>query len=123
MPRLKNTFAHILVCDHKHCLKRGARESMKELRTSLRENDLRRAVLVTTVECLDQCDNGPVMCVYPDGVWYGEVDGECARGIVEEHLLRGRTVDRHVLYDMLDARAGRPSLKEIAGDAADDGDD
>ncbi len=123
MPRLKNTVAHILVCNHKHCLKRGARESTKELRATLKEHGLRRAVLVTTVECLDQCSDGPVMCVYPDGVWYGEVDGECARRIVEEHLLRGHTIDRHLMHDIAQARANCPLLKEMDEEAAASGAD
>jgi (2Fe-2S) ferredoxin len=116
MSRLKRAIAHILVCDHKHCLKRGARESMKELRTTLREHELRRSVLVTTVECLDQCNDGPVVCVYPDGIWYREVDGECARRIVEEHLLHGRTIDRHVMHDMAQARAKCPLLADLNKD-------
>lgn len=120
MPRLKNTLAHILVCSHKHCLKRGARESMKELRTALREHELRRSVLMTTVECLDQCSDGPIMCVYPDGVWYREVDGECARRIIEEHLIGGRTVDRHVMHDMAEARASNSLLKETNNPGEED---
>ncbi len=117
MSRLKKTVAHVLVCNHKHCIRRGARESMKELRGCLKEHGLRRSVMVTTVECLDQCSNGPVMCVYPDGAWYGEVDEECARRIVNEHLLRGRTVDRHLLHDMAEAQTEYPIRKD--GDEAE----
>jgi len=109
MSRLNKSVAHILVCDHKHCIKRGARECIKQLRTSLREHGLRRSVVVTTVECLDECDDGPVVCVYPDGIWYRDVDENCARDIIEQHLIRNRLVSRHVMYDMAEARANLSS--------------
>jgi len=54
--------------------------------------------MVTKVKCLDQCGQGPIMAIYPDGVWYGGVDEECARGIVAEHLGKGRTVEANVLH-------------------------
>jgi len=108
MSRLKKTVAHILVCNHKHCLKNGARDSIKELRGTLREHELRRFVMVSTVECLDQCSHAPVMCVYPDGVWYKEVDSTTARAIVEEHIVRGQIINRHLLHDIKDARENHP---------------
>jgi len=37
------------------------------------------------------------MVVYPDGVWYGGVDEECAREIVTEHLEKGRIVEKRIL--------------------------
>ena len=57
-------------------------------------------VMVTKVKCLDQCGRGPVMVVYPDGVWYGRVDETAARRIVAEHLTEGRAVEEKVLHDM-----------------------
>lgn len=44
--------------------------------------------------CLDQCEHGPMMVVYPEAVWYGNVRPEDAREIFEEHLLAGRPVER-----------------------------
>lgn len=122
MSRLKKTVAHILVCDHKHCLKRGARASIKELRASLREHELRRHVLVSTIGCLDQCSDGPVMCVYPEGIWYREVDAVTARAIVDEHIVRGQIIDRHLLHDITEARAKHPILNNFDNnDAPQDG--
>lgn len=114
MSRLKKTVAHILVCNHKHCLKRGARDSIKELRNTLREHELRRYVMVSTIECLDQCSHAPVMCVYPDGVWYREVDPATARAVVEEHIVRGQKISRHLLYDMKEASVNQPLPNDFA---------
>jgi len=44
--------------------------------------------------CLDQCEHGPMVVVYPEGVWYGNVTVEDAAAIVEEHLVAGRPVER-----------------------------
>jgi (2Fe-2S) ferredoxin len=49
--------------------------------------------------CLDQCEHGPVMVVYPEAVWYGHVQPEDAAEIVREHLVGGRPVERLRLAD------------------------
>lgn len=91
----------MLVCSHKTCRRQGAKASLKELRRSIKAHDLRRAVLVTKVKCLDQCGRGPVMVVYPDGVWYGGVDEAGAREIVSEHLAAGCAVGGvKILHEM-----------------------
>ncbi len=90
----------MLVCKHKTCLKQGAKASLKALKRALKERDLRERVMITKVDCLDQCGRGPVMVVYPDGIWYGGVDEETAREIVTEHVEEGRAVEKRVLHDM-----------------------
>ena len=98
--KLRKINAHVLVCQHKTCLKQGGKASIKALKRTLKERELRSEVMVTKVKCLDQCGRGPVMVVYPDGVWYGGVDEEAARRIVTEHLAEGRAVEDRVLHDM-----------------------
>ncbi len=49
--------------------------------------------------CLDQCEHGPTVVVYPEAVWYGHVRPEDAAEIVEEHLVGGRPVERLRLAD------------------------
>jgi (2Fe-2S) ferredoxin len=44
--------------------------------------------------CLDRCDLGPVMVVYPEGVWYTYVDEADIDEIISEHLQGGRIVQR-----------------------------
>lgn len=51
-------------------------------------------VRVNNAGCLDRCDEGPVMVVYPEGVWYTYVDKEDIDEIVTEHLQNGRVVER-----------------------------
>lgn len=51
-------------------------------------------VRVNTAGCLDRCDEGPVLVVYPEAVWYSYVDREDIDEIVSEHLENGRIVER-----------------------------
>ena len=48
---------------------------------------------------LDRCDEGPVLVVYPDNVWYTYIDHEDIDEIIEEHLVGGRIVTRLQLGD------------------------
>jgi (2Fe-2S) ferredoxin len=95
----------VLVCVHKTCRKQGGKGVLKELKRAIREQDLREAVLVTKVRCLGQCGRGPVVVVYPEGVWYGDCDEAGARRIVSEHFSAGRrcSADVEILRDMREA--------------------
>ncbi len=52
------------------------------------------AVRINNAGCLDRCSEGPVIVVYPEGVWYTYVDQADIDEIVEEHLRHGRVVER-----------------------------
>jgi len=60
---------------------------------------LKYRVRVNEAGCLDQCEHGPVLIVYPEAVWYGFADPDDAEEIVQEHLLHGRLVERLRLPD------------------------
>jgi len=51
-------------------------------------------VRVNQAGCLDRCEEGPCVVVYPDAVWYTYVDRADIDEIIEEHLRHGRTVER-----------------------------
>lgn len=51
-------------------------------------------VRVNKAGCLDRCAGGPVMVVYPEGVWYSYVDKADIDDIVQQHLVQGRVVER-----------------------------
>ena len=54
----------------------------------------RGGVRMNTAGCLDRCSEGPVLVVYPEGVWYTYVDQEDVEEIIQEHLVNGRDVER-----------------------------
>lgn len=54
----------------------------------------RGKVRINKAGCLDRCDDGPVLVVYPEGTWYTFVDEADIDEIISEHLQNGRIVDR-----------------------------
>lgn len=51
-------------------------------------------VRVNQAGCLDRCEEGPCIVVYPEGVWYTYVDEDDVDEIIEQHLQNGRVVER-----------------------------
>ena len=51
-------------------------------------------VRINNAGCLDRCAEGPVIVVYPEGVWYTYVDEEDIDEIIEQHLAGGQIVKR-----------------------------
>ena len=54
-------------------------------------------VRVNAAGCLDRCEHGPAMVVYPDGVWYRCETREDIDAVIREHLVEGRPVERLML--------------------------
>jgi len=97
MPHPRKLLAHVLVCAHKDCRKDGGDAVAKELKHAIRDENLRSRVMLTETDCLDRCGHGPIVVVYPEGVWYGEVDKTCARAIIKEHIAGGGAIESRVL--------------------------
>ena len=51
-------------------------------------------VRINTSGCLDRCEEGPAIVVYPEGAWYTYIDEMDIDEIIEEHLVGGRVVER-----------------------------
>jgi (2Fe-2S) ferredoxin len=51
-------------------------------------------VRINQAGCMDRCEEGPVLVVYPEGVWYTYVDKDDVDEIINEHIVNGRIVER-----------------------------
>ena len=84
----------VLICAGAGCVASGSLKVSAALREEIRRRGLADEVRVIETGCLGPCAVGPVAAVYPDGVFYQKVEPEDAAEIVEEHLLKGRVVER-----------------------------
>ncbi len=90
--------SQVLVCGGTGCTSSGSTELFDEFEKHLEANDLQNEVKLVRTGCFGLCALGPVVIVYPEGAFYSMVKKEDVKEIVEEHLLKGRIVQR-LLYD------------------------
>lgn len=81
------------------CSRSGGAELLDRLRADIHERGLKGAVRAVGTRCLGQCARGPVVCVQPEDVWYGDVQPKDAAALMETHVLDGRPVARLLLED------------------------
>ena len=82
---------HVAVCTNQTCAADGSPAVLERLRQEARDSDS-CDVRITRSSCIGRCGEGPMVTVYPDGVWYGSVETEDAERIVSSHLDRERIV-------------------------------
>ena len=93
---------HVFVCNNVRepgsarpsCTHDGKGELQGLLKDAARAANLGATVRINKAGCLDQCEHGPVIVVYPEAVWYGFVKPTDVAEIVSEHLVGGRPVER-----------------------------
>ncbi|HSW45781.1 MAG TPA: (2Fe-2S) ferredoxin domain-containing protein [Phycisphaerae bacterium] len=81
------------------CSGKGGEAIRDALKNAVARRSLKGRIRVNAAGCLDQCEHGPTIVVYPDGVWYGFVTLKDLDEIVESHLLNGKPVERLRLPD------------------------
>lgn len=101
-PRMEPYARHVLVCTGGFCSPdRRGRELYARLPVLLERAGLLFGpdrVKRGETPCLGVCAGGPIVVVYPDGVWYNEVTPALLERIVREHLVEGRVVEEAVFH-------------------------
>jgi (2Fe-2S) ferredoxin len=80
-------------CCNNHDAKKArdyVKDKVKELSISNPHNNIR----INSAGCMDRCEEGPVIVVYPEAIWYTYIDESDLDEIIEEHLKNGRVVER-----------------------------
>lgn len=88
--------SHVLICGGTGCTSSGSPAIRAHLEKELEAHGLADEIKVVQTGCFGLCALGPIMIVYPEGTFYSRVTEADVTEIVEEHLLKGRVVDRLV---------------------------
>jgi (2Fe-2S) ferredoxin len=102
MPKFEK---HIFICGNLRppghprgcCDPEQKAELQKTFKQKLAERGLKGKVRANQSGCLDQCEHGPNLVVYPEGVFYGRVTLADVDEIIESHIIGGKPVERLVL--------------------------
>jgi NADH:ubiquinone oxidoreductase subunit F (NADH-binding)/(2Fe-2S) ferredoxin/NAD-dependent dihydropyrimidine dehydrogenase PreA subunit len=106
---------HVLVCVDPECLEKGAHRVVDCLQDELVAQGLVDEIQVLETSRIGDCENGPEIMVYPEGVHYSGLTVEDIPYLVEEHFLKGRVVDRLLssLKERKDEELAAPKPKEV----------
>jgi NADH-quinone oxidoreductase subunit F len=91
---------HVLICEGTACVASGAYKVRAAFEEEIKRRGLEAEVKVVKRGCGGTCDLGPVVVIYPDMLLYARVQPEDVPFLVEEHLLKGRPVERMLLHEV-----------------------
>ncbi len=90
---------HLLVCGGTGCKSQESDIIAEKLKNELLKQGLEETVQVIMTGCFGFCEKGPILKVMPDNTFYTQVKPEDAEEIVEEHVIKGRRVERLLYTD------------------------
>ena len=107
---------HIFVCTNERpaghpkgcCREKGSEEIRAAFKSELKRRGLSGVVRANASGCLDACEFGVSMVIYPEGIWYGGVTLQDVPQIVDRTVLNGEVIDRLLIRD---ARYAPPHLQ------------
>ena len=107
---------HLFVCcnqlDPPHprgcCNQGGSDELRNRFKAEIVRRGLKPLVRANQAGCLDQCEFGPTVVIYPQEIWYGNVQLEDVPRIVEETVIQGKILDDLLIDEkLLNTKGGR----------------
>jgi NADH:ubiquinone oxidoreductase subunit F (NADH-binding)/(2Fe-2S) ferredoxin/NAD-dependent dihydropyrimidine dehydrogenase PreA subunit len=104
--------SHLLMCAGTACVSCGSFKVRERLEQELKNRGLEEEVKVVNTGCNGFCAEGPIMVVYPEGIFYGHLKPEDVPLLVEEHILKGRPVAK-LFYREPIKKEAIPRMKDI----------
>jgi len=81
------------------CAEKGSEQVRAILKAELKKRGLNALVRANTSGCLDACEFGVSVVVYPEGIWYGGVTIADVPEIIDQHIINGKVVERLLIRD------------------------
>ncbi len=108
----KSYRANLMICGGTGCIAGGGLKIKHALEDEIRNRGLENEIGLVITGCNGFCAQGPIMIVYPDGTFYEKLTTADVPLIVEEHLLKGRPIER-LMYKEPDKKQVLPVMKDI----------
>ncbi|WP_367620248.1 NADH-ubiquinone oxidoreductase-F iron-sulfur binding region domain-containing protein [Enterococcus sp.] len=89
----------ILVCAGTGCISSKSGDFVDALKEELAKNQLTEKVNIVKTGCFGLCAQGPIVIIYPEAVFYHQVQPKHAKKIVSEHLIKGNLVEKLLYHD------------------------
>ena len=103
---------NLVVCSGTGCVSSGTNLVIEALEGELERRELQGEVRIIRVGCLGFCAKGPIVIIYPEGIFYCEVKPSDIEELVEETLVKGRVVKR-LIFSAPDSQQSVPFFHEI----------
>ena len=103
--------SHVLVCAGTGCTSSNSLQIIENFQRLLAEKGYDKEIQVIRTGCFGLCAAGPIVVVYPAGVYYSHVTPDDVEEIVNEHLIKGRPVQR-LIYKEMDEKGVNTTLNE-----------
>ncbi|MDF2546006.1 MAG: dehydrogenase [Anaerosolibacter sp.] len=94
---MASTRTNIMVCCGTGCLASESEKVLKNLEVIAKARGYAEEVQIIKTGCFGFCEQGPIVKVEPDNVFYVRVSPKDAKDIIDEHIIKGRKVER-LLY-------------------------
>ena len=105
--------SHVLICGGTGCTSSGSKVLMSTFEKELEKQGIQEEVKIVQTGCFGLCALGPVVIIYPEGTFYSRVEEKDVAEIVEEHLLKGRIVER-LVYSDVDESVSEEASKHVS---------
>jgi len=115
---MKRFVKHIFVCENKRpeghprgcCFEKGSEAVRNKFKKRLKELGLNSEVRANISGCLDACEYGITVLVYPEQIWYGGVTLDDVEEIIQSHIINNKPVERLFIQDK---RFHKDDIKQI----------
>lgn len=102
----------LMICAGTGCIASGSLEVKAALEEEISKRDLEEDVQIVLTGCNGFCAMGPIMVVYPEGIFYNQLKPEHIPHLVEEHILKGRPVEKLMFKEPVE-KEQIPLMKDI----------